>query len=77
MRTTLTFAALIAALGSVLAVAEASQDRSPELMPMIRVQQDRAAYIQLAALHAEAPALQYEPTRRDREEYEEEDDQHR
>jgi hypothetical protein len=67
VRKTLTAAALVAGLGGIVAVTEAGRDKVPELVPVAQVQQD--GYVRLAALHARAETqeLQYEPSKRDRE----------
>jgi len=79
VRKTLTAAALVAGLGGILAVTEASQEKAPELVPVARLAQGGQAHIQLAALHARAEAheLQYEPSKREREGDDDDEDEPR
>ena len=79
VRKTLTSAALVAGLGGMLAVTQASQETAPELVPVVHVQQGEPASMRLAALHARAEAheLQYEPSKREREGDDDDEDEPR
>ncbi|WP_315773330.1 MULTISPECIES: hypothetical protein [unclassified Bradyrhizobium] len=78
MRKTMTLAAVLAGLGGILAMSQASRETAPTLVPVARavnggLEADLGAgleaYPHLAALHAraESPPLSYEPARRERE----------
>ena len=70
MRRTMTLAALLAGLGGIWAVSQASQETAPTLVPVARaIDGGPGAYAHLAALHeqAESHSLSYEPARRERE----------
>ncbi|WP_316230473.1 hypothetical protein [Bradyrhizobium sp. SZCCHNR1051] len=78
MRKTMTLAAVLAGLGGILAMSQASRETAPTLVPVARAVDGGleaglgaglGAYPHLAALHAraESPPLSYEPARRERE----------
>jgi hypothetical protein len=74
VRRILTLTALVAGLGCIATLTAAGADGIPRLEPVARIQQAGQAYMQLAALHARAETqeLRYEPSRR---EHEDDDDQ--
>ncbi|MGJ5043219.1 MULTISPECIES: hypothetical protein [unclassified Bradyrhizobium] len=82
MRKTMTLAAVLAGLGGLLAMSQASRNAAPTLVPVARAVDGGleaglgadlgaglGAYPHLAALHARAEGepLSYEPARRERE----------
>ncbi|MGJ5135839.1 hypothetical protein [Bradyrhizobium oligotrophicum] len=78
MRKTMTLAAVLAGLGGLLAMSQASRNAAPTLVPVARAVDGGlgadlgaglGAYPHLAALHARADGepLSYEPARRERE----------
>ncbi|WP_315758353.1 MULTISPECIES: hypothetical protein [unclassified Bradyrhizobium] len=78
MRKTMTLAAVLAGLGGILAMSQASRETAPTLVPVARAVDGGpeadlgaglGAYPHLAALRAraESPPLSYEPARRERE----------
>jgi len=80
MRTTMTLAALLAGLVGILAVSQASQETAPALVPVARaIDSGLGTYAHLAALHerAESQSLSYEPSRREREGDDDEQDEPR
>ncbi|MGC2780357.1 MAG: hypothetical protein WA418_32455 [Bradyrhizobium sp.] len=80
MHLTLTFAALVAGLGGILAVAQTSRETAPELVPVSRAHDGAWTHLaQSAVLHerAENRLLSYEPARREREGDDDEQDEPR
>ncbi|UFZ04474.1 hypothetical protein LQG66_35710 [Bradyrhizobium ontarionense] len=80
MRLTLTFAALVAGLGGILAVAQAGEETAPELVPVSRAHDGAWTHLaQFVALQeqAESRSLSYEPARREREGDDDEQDEPR
>ena len=76
MRFMLIFAALIAALGGVLAAAEASQDRTPDLVPIARADSyNHAERLAFSIAPSDSRSLQYGPSRREHEDDEDERDE--
>ncbi|MGY3451188.1 hypothetical protein [Bradyrhizobium sp. USDA 4353] len=76
MRRTLTLAVLLAGVGGIIAVAQASQETAPELVPVSRAP---GAITHLPAIHIQADdrTLSYEPARREREGDDDEQDEPR
>jgi hypothetical protein len=79
VRMTLTFAALMAGLGGILAVAQATQETVPELVPVSRAHDGTWTQLAQFAAHerAESRLLSYEPARREREGDDDEQDEPR
>ncbi|WP_315779589.1 MULTISPECIES: hypothetical protein [unclassified Bradyrhizobium] len=78
MRRTVMLATLLAGLGGILAVAQASRETAPE--PVARIHVGAASHlVQLAALaeRADGRLLSYEPSRREREGDDDEQDEPR
>ncbi|WP_257170427.1 hypothetical protein [Bradyrhizobium sp. SRS-191] len=64
MRRTLTLAVLLAGIGGIIAVAQASQE--PELVPVSRAPIG-VMHLPAVHVHDDARMLSYEPARRERE----------
>ncbi|MBR1140050.1 hypothetical protein JQ619_30265 [Bradyrhizobium denitrificans] len=79
VRDILTLATLVAGLGGMLAFTLAAADGSPNLVPVARIDPAGPAYLQLAALHTlpEEPDLRYEPSKRDHEGDDDDEDEPR
>ncbi|WP_315721084.1 MULTISPECIES: hypothetical protein [unclassified Bradyrhizobium] len=80
MRRTVMLATLLAGLGGILAVAQASRETAPEPVPVARIHDGAASHlVQLAALaeRADGRLLSYEPSRREREGDDDEQDEPR